>query len=49
MKNKNINSTFLENEVIISPKEYDKYLKVLAFHAFLFSVLISFYFFKIVV
>jgi len=34
---------------VSSPKEYDKYLKVLAFHAFLFSVLISFYFFKIVV
>lgn len=34
---------------VSNPKEYDKYLKVLAFHAFLFSVLISFYFFKIVV
>ena len=31
------------------PKEYDKYLKVLALHAFLFSVLISLYFFKIVI
>ena len=33
---------------VSSPKEYDKYLKVLALHAFLFSVLISLYFFKIV-
>ncbi|MGA1939363.1 EAL domain-containing protein [Arcobacter sp. YIC-310] len=28
MKNKNINSTFLENEVIISPKEYDNILTI---------------------
>jgi 1,4-dihydroxy-2-naphthoate polyprenyltransferase len=34
---------------VSNPKEYDKYLKVLALHAFLFSVLISFYFFKILV
>ena len=34
---------------VSSPKEYDKYLKVLALHAFLFSVLISLYFFKIVI
>ena len=34
---------------VSNPKEYDKYLKFLALHAFLFSVLISFYFFKIVV
>ena len=34
---------------VSKPIEYDKYLKVLALHAFLFSVLISFYFFKIVI
>ena len=34
---------------VSNPKEYDKYLKFLALHTFLFSVLISFYFFKIVV
>ena len=34
---------------VSNPKEYDKYLKFLALHEFLFSVLISFYFFKIVV
>lgn len=34
---------------VSNPIEYDKYLKVLALHAFLFSVLISFYFFKIVI
>ena len=34
---------------VSNPKEYDKYLKFLALHAFLFSVLISFYFFKILV
>ena len=34
---------------VSSPKEYDKHLKVLALHAFLFSILISLYFFKIVI
>ena len=34
---------------VSKPLEFDKYLKVLAFHAFIFSVLVSFYFFKIII